>query len=339
MLKCDLHVHIDENADSEVLKKMLTMAENEKVKGLGILSYNSLNIYAPNGIFNQVINEGISKYYTGKIISAVEMVTQIDKIPSSINFDYYGYRADICLYDFEYEKLQKYFETDLLKEYWIEDFNTFKKLSHNIGVEIPDISNFVNDYHPLSFVEQIQVKYPDIIKQFSDILNIQILVPSDLTRNHITNPKGKLFFEQKLFPKLSTILKIAKDVNCKVAIAHPAYMSNQFNTTDYIKSLVEFSRSDESFKQIEYVCGDYMLNSKEDREEIKNIANELNLKLICGSDMRLLPKMYYKGKLSPNDKIEYQPKIGYAIAKDLEKIDNGDLLMEKSVLDTFKNLI
>lgn len=336
MIKCDLHAHISENASVEDLKMLLTMAEEENVKGLGVLSYNALNIYEPNGIFKQVMNEGINNYFTGKLISAVEMVCQIDKIPSKNNFDYYGFRADICLYDFDYEKLQKHFSPQVLSKYWEEDFKMFAKLSKDIGIDIPEIENFVNDYHPLSFIDQIMKKYPEVIEEFGRILGQTIVISSDLSRNHITNPNGKLFFEQKLFPKVSTILKIAKEVGCKVAIAHPAYMSNLFNTTDYIRSLVEFSRSDDSYQNIEYVCGDYMLNTQKDCQEIDEIANELKIKKICGSDMRLMDQMFYKGVLS-TEKVTYKPRPGFAIAKLIET-GKGDLLMEEKVLNDFLDL-
>ncbi|MBQ7307885.1 MAG: hypothetical protein IJW82_05075, partial [Clostridia bacterium] len=200
---------------------------------------------------------------------------------------------------------------------WIDDFNKFSELSKNIDINIPSIENFENDYHPLSFVEQLMKKYPSIIKEFEKVLNIEIGIASDLTRNHITNPNGKLFFEQKLFPKVSTVLQMAKQCDAKVAIAHPAYMNKLFNTVDYIKSLVEFSKSDGSFKEIEYVCGDYMLNTESDREEIKRTANELNLKLICGSDMRLVEQMFYLGKLS-QERVYYKPRPGFSIAKEIE---------------------
>ncbi|MBQ7306980.1 MAG: hypothetical protein IJW82_00455 [Clostridia bacterium] len=333
MIKSDLHLHLEENAKKEDLIKLLQMAEKEEVKGLGVLSYNSLDIYAPNGIFCQVLDEGIKKYYSGKIVSAVEMVCQIDNVISPNNFDYYGYRADVCLYDFDYEKLKKYFLPQTLKQNWIEDFETFKKLSKNLDIEIPSIDNFTNDYHPLSFVEQLMAKYPEIIKQFSDVLGIEINIASDLTRNHITNPKGKLFFEQKLFPKVSDILKMAKECNSKVALAHPAYMNKSFDTKDYIESLINFSRSNKDFKEIEYICGDYMLNTQNDRKIIKEMAQKLNVKLICGSDMRLIEKMFYLGELS-QERVYYTPRPGFSIAKEIET-KNGDLMMKKEVLDEF----
>ena len=196
------------------------------------------------------------------------------------------------------------------------------------------IENFENDYHPLSFVEQLMKKYPDIIKEYEKVLNIEIGIASDLTRNHITNPNGKLFFEQKLFPKVSTVLQMAKECNAKVAVAHPAYMNKVFDTVDYIKSLVEFSKTDETFQEIKYVCGDYMLNTNKDRDIIKEVAKELNLKLISGSDMRLIEQMFYLGKLS-QERVYYKPRPGFSIAKQIET-QNGDLKIEKLVLEDFK---
>ena len=339
-VKADLHMHLKETSTIEDLKTLLKMCESQNLKAVSILCYNSIAIYQENGAFDLLAretNNDFSQYFSGKIIPSVEMVSTMDSMPSKNGMDYEGYRSDIVLYDFDIEKMSKYLNENELKKAWVEDFNTFSQRCAEIGIEIPPIENFVNDFHPLSFVTQwfeMCKQIPGYIEYLESVFDIKLNVASDLTRNHISNPNGKLFFKQKLFPDVSVVLKIAKDVGAKVCIAHPAHMSRDFDTADYIETLVNFSRSDPEFQPITHVCGDYMLNTQQECEEIARVAREKGLQLVCGSDLQLVDKMYYVGPLTDGEKVYYTPTPGFAIAKQIE-LGDGSISLEESTLKEF----
>ena len=339
-VKADLHMHLEETSTIDDLKTLLTMCEAQKLKAASILSYNSIAIYQEGGAFDLLAketNNDFSGYFSGKIIPSVEMVSTMDDMPSKSGKNYEGYRSDIVLYDFDIDKMSKYLNEEELKKAWVEDFEMFSKKCAEVGVEIPPIETFVNDFHPLSFVTQwfeMCKTIPGYVEYLENIFNIKLNVASDLTRNHISNPNGKLFFKQKLFPDVSTVLKIAKDVGAKVCIAHPAHMSKDFDTTDYIETLVDFSRSDPSFQPITHACGDYMLNTQQDSETIARVAEKKGLKLVCGSDLRLVDQMYYVGPLTNGEKVYYAPTPGFAVAKKVE-LGDGTISLEENNLKAF----
>lgn len=342
-VKADLHMHLEESSTIDDLKTLLLMSKNQDLKAVSILSYNSIAIYQKNGAFDLLAketNNDFSGYFPGKIIPSVEMVSTMENMPSKAGKNYDGYRSDIVLYDFDLKKLSKYLSEEELKKYWIDDFNMFSQKCLEVGVQIPPIEHFVNDFHPLSFVTQwfeMCKQVPGYIEELERIFNVKLNIASDLTRNHISNPNGMIFFKQKLFPDVSTVLKIAKDVGAKVCIAHPAHMSKDFDTADYIETLVDFSKSDPEFQPIKYVCGDYMLNTSHDNKIIAKTAKNKGLKLVCGSDLRLVDKMYYVSPLTSNEKVYYAPTPGFAIAKQVE-LGNGTISLDDEVLKEFGDI-
>ena len=337
-IKGDFHIHLNENGNSKEYIEILKKAEECGCKVIAPLEYNNLTFYK-NGTYD-LVKDKIKNYFTGKVVTAIEFVTTLDKdIKSKLGFNYYGYRSDICLYDFEPQKLLKFINDDKLKEYWLDDFDNFYNKMEMYSFNLPGKEWFVNDGHPLSFVTQYVNNYLDKNdeerKKVQEFFEITLNTPSDLTRKHISSPTGKLFFEQKLFPSLSKVLKIAKEIDAKVCIAHPAHMNNNFDYIDYIDSLVKYSYSKADFKNIEYLCFDYMLNTVKESEDIEKYAKQNNLKLLGGSDMRLLKEMYFINE--NGNKILYEPKPGFAIKESLET-NCGDILIEEEVLNDFKDI-
>ena len=119
-VKADLHMHLEETSTVDDLKTLLVMCETQKLKAASILSYNSIAIYQDGGAFDLLAketNNDFSKYFSGKIIPAVEMVSTMDSMHSKAGKDYEGYRSDIVLYDFDIEKMSKYLGEEELMTY------------------------------------------------------------------------------------------------------------------------------------------------------------------------------------------------------------------------------
>ena len=149
LTKADLHMHLEEYATKEDLKNILQMSEKNQLEAISILSYNSVDIYSKNGAFDLLAKEtknDLSKYFSGKIIPSVEMVSTMDNMPSNLGYNYDGYRSDLVLYDFNIEQINKYLGEEELKKAWMEDFNMFSQKCSEIGIKIPSIDKFVNNH-------------------------------------------------------------------------------------------------------------------------------------------------------------------------------------------------
>ena len=68
LTKADLHMHLEECATKEDLKKLLQMSEKNELEAISILSYNSVAIYSKNGAFDLLAKEtknDLSEYFSG----------------------------------------------------------------------------------------------------------------------------------------------------------------------------------------------------------------------------------------------------------------------------------
>ena len=328
----DLHVHLFDNPSEKDFFEILDMAEANGVKCLALLEYNNLNLYK-SGLWDRV-KDKIKDHYSGKLVTAIEFVSTIDDVQSAkTGFDYNGFRSDIVLYDYDPEKLMPLFEDSFLQKLWTEDCAMFVQKLNEYGFYPPqDI--FVNDGHPASYAKN----YLDYLFEneeekirFVETFKLPKLdVESDITRNLITNPKGALFFHQKLFPNSSEVFMIAKNVGGKVCLAHPAYMSSDFDTRDYIETMVNLSRSNpEVYKPIELITGTYMLDRANDTMVVNQVADEFGLTKVPTSDVKTQYRRDVNGKNEPvmycitdingeNRRIYYKPRPGFAVCPWLE---------------------
>lgn len=327
----DLHVHLFDNPSEKDFFELLDMAESNGVKCLALLEYSNLNLYK-SGLWDRV-KDRIKDHYSGKLVTAIEFVSTIDNIKSNkTGFDYNGFRTDIVLYDFDPEKLMPLFEDSFLQKLWTEDCGVFIQKLNEFGF-YPPKEIFVNDGHPASYAKNYLdylFENPEEKNRFIETFKLEKLdVESDITRNLITNPNGALFFNQKLFPNATEVFAIAKNVGGKVCLAHPAYMSKEFDTRDYIETMVNLSRSSAEFKPIELVTGTYMLDRAKDTEVVNKVADEMGLTKVPTSDVKTQYRREIDGKNEPvmycitdingeNRRIYYKPRPGFAICPWIE---------------------
>ncbi|MEG1500196.1 MAG: hypothetical protein RR400_03945, partial [Clostridia bacterium] len=313
------------------------------LKCLGIVGYNNMDTYKTNGSIASIFKtENPHKYFKGKIITNIEMVVTAKGLTSKIDgFSYYGHRLDILLFDYDPAVLEKtsFFDEKEKEKSWLNDLNKFIEKCELAGIKMPATSDFIYDGLPVNFVSQWfrmfknDEAYNALVEQK---LGRPIISASDLIRNFTTDPSGILFFEQELMPGLPSVLKLAKHLNCKVAIAHPAHMNLRFDYVDYITSLIEYSNSSDEFMPIKYVEADYMLNCLEETEAVVSLAKKLNLKLVGGSDMQCIKEMFYIDPVT-NLKTLYEPKPGFAIKKYLET-NNGDILVSEDIIKDLRDV-
>ncbi len=328
----DLHVHLYEVPSEEDFFELLDMAEANGVKCLTLLEFNNLNLFK-YGLWDRV-KDRIPEHYSGKIVSAVEFVTTIDHLVSpETGFDYFGYRSDIIAYDFDPEKLLPYFSDEHLSKLWEEDLDEFSEKLAEYGFN-PPREIYKNDCHAASYAKQLLDwlnKNPEIKQQFMQTFGLQKLdIESDITRNLITNPNGALFFCQRLFPSSFEVFQIAKEIGAKVCLAHPAYMSTDFDTEDYIKTMWAASLLSKDYEPIKFVSGPYMLDTAEDAKVIDRVSTELNLIQLPSSDLKSQYRRVVNGENQPmmycftmingeKAKVIYRPRPGFAIMPWIEE--------------------
>jgi hypothetical protein len=326
----DMHVHLYDMPSEKDFFEILDMAEQSGVKCLTVLEFNNLNLYK-SGLWDKV-KDKIKQHYSGKLVTGIEFVTTIDDVNSpTTGFNYDGYRSDIVLYDFDPAKLMPLFVDNFLANLWEQDCEIFIQKLNKFGF-YPPKEIFVNDMHPASYAKHYLdylFEHEDEKVRFVDSFKLPKLdVESDITRNLITNPNGALFFHQKLFPNSSDVFAIAKNVGGHLCLAHPAHMCYEFDTEDYIRTMVGLSRSNpEQFEPITMITGTYMLDRKSDSEVVTRVADELKLKKIPTSDVKTQyrnpetgdPVMYCITNINgKNEKIFYKPKVGFAICPWIE---------------------
>lgn len=203
------------------------------------------------------------------------------------------------------------------------------KTSLDKEIFFPPKEIYVNDYQCCSFVRQY-LNYLnsdlDKKKRFMDIFSLNKLdIPSDLSRPLVSKPNAPLYISQKLITRLSDALRIAKETSSKVCLAHPAHMYHDiFDTRDYIKTMLDFSKSIENASSITMLSGPYMLDDEKDAEDIAEMARRYSLRLLPSSDANssyrkqkdngeTTPYMYLKYGDGKDDKVFYTPRPGFAI--------------------------
>lgn len=328
----DLHVHLWEIPSEKDFFELLDLAEANSVKNLVLLEFSNLNFYK-YGLWDKV-KDKIKDHFSGKLITGIEFVSTIDDITSPrTGFEYNGYRSDIVLYDFDPEKLMPYFEDKYLKKLWDEDCKVFIEKLKEHGFTAPK-EIYKNDGHASSFAENYMYylfDHPEEKQRFMQYFGLSKLeIPSDITRNLMDGCGKPLSYHQKLYTYSSEVFEIAKKVGGRLCLAHPAYMSTDFDTEDYIRVMNDLSKSNpKTRKPFEFVSGPYMLDRAQDTVVIDRVSSELGLTQIPTSDVKTQyrrkvnevdePVMYCITNLNgEKTRINYKPRPGFAICPFIE---------------------
>ncbi len=114
VVKADLHMHVNNNITRKVVTKILKESEKNGLKAIAMLEHTYINLYNENSVLNDIIqNEGIEEYYSGKVVSAVEVVCSAENLKDVSGKNINGKYLHIHIYDFDYKKLE---QSDLFNE-------------------------------------------------------------------------------------------------------------------------------------------------------------------------------------------------------------------------------
>ncbi len=126
---------------------------------------------------------------------------------------------------------------------------------------------------------------PGVIEKYKHIVG-DFAHKSEFVRKHMESENGMLYFKPKSVPTIIDLLKLAKQNNYKIVIAHPAYMIEGIDYVEYIDALIELTHKSDEYQKFWGIEGPYMLNSSKETQHIIKIANEKNMFYTSGSDSR-----------------------------------------------------
>ncbi len=333
----DLHIHIDNNLTKETAIKILKAAETNGLKAICILEHNNINFYRRGGILEELLIEGIEKYYTGKIISGVELNCTIKEAPVSprTGIDYNGYDMHIHMYGFNPNEIQKkvdWFNAEVDAARYYSDVDSLLGKLKELNLPLPPKSHFrfaegVKPFKQLyKYIEASQNKplYNSVLGFYPH--------SSSFVRHLAYSPTSKIYFDRAQSPSIVDVINVGNDCAALLCIAYPYHINRNLITdvNDYMDVLQSIP-SKAKGKNFNSVEGPYMLNTEDETGEILYYAKENDLAITAGSDYQPQDKMYY---LPPeaNEKVWYVPSPGLYIRQLLEG-GRGLLTIEQEVLD------
>ncbi len=300
MKKADLHVHIDglEYNEEEVIK-LLKQAETNNVKALGLLSRTGVNGYLPGGaIYELAKKNAIKDYYTGKIVTAVEIPCVIDEYPEYAPFC--GYESHILLYGFDPNKYFDefvYADPKKAKLFWEKDIDKLIEIGKKLNLDIPNKEYFRLHYKQgqnvgdsVKLLHKAMLENPNLKNQFSQIFNGNIPHnTSDFARHLLDRDKGVFYFKRAGYSSFNEVMELAQKLDCKAVIAHPYYMNKNFNGKDYLTFLLKVGKG-----KINGVESNYYLDNLQERIQIEAISRHFGVNFFtAGSDYQPIYKAPY----------------------------------------------
>lgn len=338
----DLHIHIDNNLNKEQVIKILKAAEVNGLKAICILEHNSLNFYKRGGILEELLIEGIEQYYTGKIISGVELNCTIKQAPvsSTTGIDYNGYDMHILMYGFNPSELRKkvdWFDEEVDATRYYSDVDTLLSKLAELNLPLPPKSYF-------KFAEGVK-PFKQLYKYIESSPDKQLYVdalgeyphPSSFVRHLAYSPTSKIYFDRAQSPSIVDVINVGKEYASLLCVAYPYHINRKLisDVTDYIDTLqsIPSKTNERNFNAVE---GPYMLNTDDETGEIIHYAKNHNMLYTAGSDYQPQDKMYY---LPPEatEKIWYAPAPGLYI-RQLFDGGMGLLTVEEELLNVLPDV-
>ncbi|MGI5842486.1 MAG: PHP domain-containing protein [Christensenellales bacterium] len=340
-VRSDLHIHLDEaqGKEQEAIKDILQRAQKLEVKALSFVLFNRIDHFEENSQLHKMHKTGeIEKYFSGKIVSGVEMICRMNGTEiSDSGFNFKKYISHVILYDYDPTILSKtdFFAGGQAKKSRLDLLELLEK-TKALGLTVPSIDYFnPEDKHFTTPLYNYIYEHRD-----SNPINAQFVKDypnkSSMQRYAVEDPEGILFFQRRSYPTYSEVVEMAKVSGAKIVLAHPAKHNDLFDTFEYIRAMLDIVPG--SFWGLE---GQYMLNSKEETKMICAFAKVRGLKVTGGSDFK-----YYVSEKNPegkmyfieNDKkMFYVPRPSFLIKESIDGEPDPHIKIEKSVLDELKD--
>lgn len=313
----DLHVHVDNDVTKERVIKILKSAEENGLKAICMLEHNNINLYKRGGVLEELLIEGIEKYYTGKIVSGIELNCTVKSAPVSkkTGIDYNGYDLHVMYYGFNPQELKAkvdWFDPDVDAERYYKDVDSLCAGLRKLGLPEPpkSIFSFSEGVKPFKqLYKYIESCKPEEKAKYTKVLG-EYPHPSAFVRNLAYDPTSIIYFDRAQSPSIVDVINVGKECTKFRCISYPFHINRKLikDVADYIETMqaIPSKGKDKNFNAVE---GPYMLNTNEETNFILNYAKENGLSVTAGSDYQPQDKMYY---LPPDavEKIWYAPAPG-----------------------------
>lgn len=311
----DLHIHLDNDVTKERVIKILKSAEENGIKAICLLEHNNINFYKRGGILEELLIEGIEKYYTGKIVTGVELNCTIKDAPISkkTGIDYNGYDIHVAFYGFNPKELKKkvdWFSEEVDAVRYYQDVDSLCAGLRKLNLPEPPktIFRYAEGVKPFKQLYNYIINSPEK-DTYTAVLG-EYPHPSAFVRNLAYDPHSILYFDRAQSPSIVDVINTGKECAKFQCISYPYHINRKLVTdvADYIDTL-EYIPSKTKTKNFNAVEGPYMLNTDEETKEIEELAKARGLFVTAGSDYQPQDKMYY---LPPDatEKMWYAPAPG-----------------------------
>lgn len=256
----DLHTH---TAYSDGTSSVIELLERAESKGISVLSITDHNTALA---YEELEKLEVKKYYSGKIISGIELNTKILGVP-----------IEILGYNIDYKKIN-----ELLKDVYIsaEKRNIIevqrlyeKCISARIKLDESCLENFDGKSFASKFIQNEIKKYPENTKIISEdaLEDTKIFY-----RKYMSNPEGILYVEMDDFvPDFEIASNVIKQAGGLVFLPHI------FEYRENSEKILEFILKNHKIDGIECF---YTTFSKEQNEFLVNLCKTKGLYMSGGSD-------------------------------------------------------
>ena len=333
----DFHIHIDNDITKERVIKILKAAEENGLKAICLLEHNNINLYRRGSVLEELFIEGIEKYYTGKIITGVELNCTINNAPVSAKtgIDYNGYDTHILLYGFNPKDIKRkvdWFNEDVDAVRYYSDVDTLLSKLSKLNLPLPPKSYF---------------RYSEGVKPFKQLYRYIMQSPekekytavlgdyphaSSFVRHLAYDPHSIIYFNRAQSPLITDVVNVGKESSKLICVAYPYHINRKVikDPADYIDTLQKIPTKTPS-KNFNAVEGPYMLNTDEETNALITYAQANGLLYTAGSDYQPQDKMYY---LPPDatEKAYYAPAPGLYV-RQLFDGGKGLLYIEEEMLN------
>jgi len=256
----DLHIHTNYSDGTDTLISVLKKAEEKKLEYISITDHNTCKAY------NELANINVKDYYSGNIITGVELNTKILGVPIEV----LGYGIDI-------KKIEPVLTKTYLSPFERNKLEVKRLYDKCLESGIKLSTDFVTNYNPAIYAskylhsELIKNEYN---KQFIDNESWDNSI--NLYRKYMSDPNSLLYVDTNdILPDFETVRKIIKDAGGMIFIPHI------------------FEYKDNSLKILNYILDNYEIDglecyyttfSKEQTNYLLDICKLKNLYVSGGSD-------------------------------------------------------
>ena len=257
----DLHIHSNCSDGSDDWKTILQKAEKAGLKCISITDHDNCDVYL------QI--ESYEKYFSGKIITGIEMTAYIE-----------GLLIEILGYGFDVEKMQESLKVLYLPFEVINQAELKRLYERCIALGMEFDNDVIQKYDKNKYF-YATIYLHDEMRKFK---KNRELVPdiesweheNIFFRRHTSNPNSPFYIDERdLFPSPKKVASIIHEIGGKVFIPH-IYQYEE-NAEMILSKLIETCHID----GIECY---YPSFSKEQTDYLLNFCEKQNLFVSCGSD-------------------------------------------------------